>query len=970
MSSRGGDIYAKQLEALKRLNEANNSFGDVQSDLQYKYNVSHLIGTGAYGSVWRATSLLPKILPNQSDSVAIKRIKNRQNVVYSLKRTLREIKILRHFKHDNIVYLYDVIMSNSQSSLYLVLDLMETDLHKIIQSPQVLSVDHVRWFLYQILRALKYLHSANVVHRDIKPSNLLVNSNCLLKLADFGMARCLNDLIDNETEDKTAFTTAPREDNQNVNEVNVTPGERQGSEVFSTANGAAKLQATIYVATRWYRSPELILCHEEYTTSIDMWSVGCIVAELFLRKPLFPGKSQVNQLNLIISLLGNPRDSYIDKIKSDQIKAYVTSLPKQVTRVQFKDRIPMCSSPEAMDFIQRMLIWEPNDRLPSGLALAHPFLKAHYRPAEEPICCRPYDYAFENSLASCEQLNSAIMHEIEKLAEVRRRLMRLMKKRESSQLVIQNDAANLSVKEENSVSPSCSTVSFTCSDKQEVGNDGSGGTVKKEQNLDVKAKLRAAILSDSWRSKGQRRTRTGRPKNSSKVTKKKIEETRNATFTPIGATCESKPVIATSPNPNAVVAKTSVKIANAPVITKQELISVANLKTTAAPFTVRIVTGGGGSKEHPNKTQIVTLSFVQPKAPTVIAKTGKIHVPKMPCAKSTVPANSLKAANTHLPKSISRANLIRSAQMPLKGTFEGNRFEEKFTLKPPFSIPKVTNNGQTKSSGFGKKAVEPCTYDFDSSSESPKDVFGENIVHEDNVTANAAAIGRISTIPIDHIAYPQSFKSKSPSLQEFESQASKQLQAENLVCKQTVHISKSVPIMEAKSAQTKEKNSFELYRNSPMITDLDSGKKMGYDQTIQLPKVDKMQAFLPSLYTNERTVVKTKTARVTQDFGTTGDTHMLSANNLMTSQNSSASTVPGNVIDEMTDLTNKMSSSSLRNDIHPFADFLEVPLSAVLTGLLIHSAVNLCPCEYFVIVKMEVFLYLEAVFTADRNLPV
>ena len=174
------DSSQKQLETIRTLTE---TFEDIKCDLDGQYQISHLIGSGAYGSVWKATSFYT------SGDVAVKRIKNKKHVEYCLKRTLREIKILRHFKHGNIVSLHDVIMSSNESSLYLVLDLMETDLHKIIQSPQPLSVDHVKWFLYQLLRALKYLHSANVVHRDIKPSNLLVNSNCLLKLADFGMAR-------------------------------------------------------------------------------------------------------------------------------------------------------------------------------------------------------------------------------------------------------------------------------------------------------------------------------------------------------------------------------------------------------------------------------------------------------------------------------------------------------------------------------------------------------------------------------------------------------------------------------------------------------------------------------------------------------------------------------------------------------------------------------------------------------------
>uniref|UniRef100_A0A8C0HJ38 mitogen-activated protein kinase n=5 Tax=Neoaves TaxID=3078114 RepID=A0A8C0HJ38_9AVES len=126
---------------------------------------------------------------------------------------------------------------------------MESDLHQIIHSAQPLTLEHVRYFLYQLLRGLKYIHSANVLHRDLKPSNLLVNENCELKIGDFGMARGLG--------------ADPRH---------------------------AKAFLTEYVATRWYRAPELLLSLHRYTRAIDMWSVGCIFAEMLGRRQLFPGR--------------------------------------------------------------------------------------------------------------------------------------------------------------------------------------------------------------------------------------------------------------------------------------------------------------------------------------------------------------------------------------------------------------------------------------------------------------------------------------------------------------------------------------------------------------------------------------------------------------------------------------------------------------------------------------------------------
>ena len=128
---------------------------------------------------------------------------------------------------------------------------METDMHRVIRT-QDLSDDHCQYFIYQTLRALKAMHSANVLHRDLKPSNLLLNANCDLKVCDFGLARSAN-----STEDNSGFMTE-------------------------------------YVATRWYRAPEIMLTFQEYTKAIDVWSVGCILAEMLSGKPLFPGKDCIS----------------------------------------------------------------------------------------------------------------------------------------------------------------------------------------------------------------------------------------------------------------------------------------------------------------------------------------------------------------------------------------------------------------------------------------------------------------------------------------------------------------------------------------------------------------------------------------------------------------------------------------------------------------------------------------------------
>ncbi|CAI0417120.1 unnamed protein product [Linum tenue] len=208
------------------------------------------IGRGAYGIVCAAVN------SETQEEVAIKKIGNAFDNRIDAKRTLREIKLLRHMDHDNVIAIRDIIRPPKKEAfndVYIVYELMDTDLHQIIRSGQALTDDHCQYFLYQLLRGLRYVHSANVLHRDLKPSNLLLNANCDLKIGDFGLAR---------TTSETDFMTE-------------------------------------YVVTRWYRAPELLLNCSEYTAAIDIWSVGCILGEIMTQEPLFPGKDYVHQLRLI-----------------------------------------------------------------------------------------------------------------------------------------------------------------------------------------------------------------------------------------------------------------------------------------------------------------------------------------------------------------------------------------------------------------------------------------------------------------------------------------------------------------------------------------------------------------------------------------------------------------------------------------------------------------------------------------------
>ncbi len=225
--------------------------------------------------------LIRSAATNDSQWVAIKKVTNVFSKSILTKRALREIKLLRHFRnHKNITCLYDMDIPDPSlfNEIYLYEELMEADLHAIIRSGQPLTDAHYQSFIYQMLCGLKYIHSANVLHRDLKPGNLLVNADCELKICDFGLARGFSDI----------------------------PEENAG---FMTE----------YVATRWYRAPEIMLSFQSYSKAIDMWSVGCILAELLGGRPFFKGRDYVDQLNQILHFLGTPDERTLQRIGSPRV---------------------------------------------------------------------------------------------------------------------------------------------------------------------------------------------------------------------------------------------------------------------------------------------------------------------------------------------------------------------------------------------------------------------------------------------------------------------------------------------------------------------------------------------------------------------------------------------------------------------------------------------------------------------------
>lgn len=337
-------------------------------NLDRRYEIVEPVGSGAYGVVVAATDTLT------GKPVAIKKIEKGLDHPILSKRTLRELKILRLIQHENVIGIITIqLPANNRDfdGIYVVSELMETDLTSIIKSKQALSDQHCQFFLYQILRGLKFLHGSGVLHRDLKPRNLLVNSNCDLKICDFGLARV----------------------------------DLPGSKVKAA-------MMTDYVATRWYRPPELLLLYKKYTKAMDMWSVGCILGELLLRKPIMPGKDPENQLEMIFNLIGTPAEEDIQAIPNSRSRRMVDRLTKKAPR-DFNELF-RGANPLALDLLTKLLHFNPSKRLTVEEALSHPYLATyHYEPDESSgVPISAYDFQFENENLGVGDIKALIFDEI------------------------------------------------------------------------------------------------------------------------------------------------------------------------------------------------------------------------------------------------------------------------------------------------------------------------------------------------------------------------------------------------------------------------------------------------------------------------------------------------------------------------------------------------------------------------------
>lgn len=319
-------------------------------EVSKEYSLTKYLGCGSYGVVCAAVEI------STGKKVAIKRISNIFADVVTGKRVLREIELLAFLKHENIVSLHHFfrpLSSVAFNDIYLVMDLYDTDLHRIIQSKQPLTNEHHQYFMVQAMRGLKYLHESRVMHRDLKPSNFLVNGDCTLAICDFGMAR--DDQLDDE---------------------------------------GHMVELTQYVVTRWYRPPEVLgMGPKQYTTAVDVWSMGLIFAELLGGKPLLPGMDYISQLLMIVRLLGAPTEEEMEFLCPDA-KSFINRYTVQKGK-SFAE-IFSSAPPDAVDLLSHLIAFHPSKRFTTKEALEHRYFAKNRNllleaPPETPFVWKHYE---------------------------------------------------------------------------------------------------------------------------------------------------------------------------------------------------------------------------------------------------------------------------------------------------------------------------------------------------------------------------------------------------------------------------------------------------------------------------------------------------------------------------------------------------------------------------------------------------
>ncbi|KAI9632435.1 kinase-like domain-containing protein [Dioszegia hungarica] len=284
------------------------------------YTKLEKVGEGTYGVVYKAKDI------RNNTFVALKKIRLEAEDEGVPSTSIREISLLKELsKDDNIVKLLDIV--HSDSKLYLVMEFLDMDLKKYMDTvgdKDGLGPNMVKKFTYQLVKGLYYCHAHRVLHRDLKPQNLLIDKTGNLKIGDFGLAR---------------------------------------------AFGIPLRTYTHEVVTLWYRAPEVLLGSRHYSTAIDMWSVGCIFAEMAMRQPLFPGDSEIDEIFRIFRVLGTPNESNWPGVSA--LPDYKATFP-QWSATSLRAAVKGLDE-TGLDLLASTLVYDPAGRISAKRAMNHPY---------------------------------------------------------------------------------------------------------------------------------------------------------------------------------------------------------------------------------------------------------------------------------------------------------------------------------------------------------------------------------------------------------------------------------------------------------------------------------------------------------------------------------------------------------------------------------------------------------------------
>ncbi|KAL0208902.1 hypothetical protein P9112_011489 [Eukaryota sp. TZLM1-RC] len=295
-----------------------NQINNVQTQ---RYTRIEKVGEGTYGVVYKCRDT------ETNNLVALKKIRLENEDEGIPSTAIREISLLKELRHPNIVRLENIIHNDAR--LYLVFEFLDQDLKKHCDSLRgaKLSPVLVKSFMYQLLSGIEFCHAHRVLHRDLKPQNLLIDRSGNLKLADFGLAR---------------------------------------------AFGIPVRKYTHEIVTLWYRAPEILLGAQHYATPVDIWSIGCIFAEMVKSTPLFPGECEIEQLYKIFQILGTPNEDIWPGVSS--LQDYCDAFP-QYSPKNLADVVPgLC--PQGLELLGQMLVYEPGRRISAKEALRHPYFSS------------------------------------------------------------------------------------------------------------------------------------------------------------------------------------------------------------------------------------------------------------------------------------------------------------------------------------------------------------------------------------------------------------------------------------------------------------------------------------------------------------------------------------------------------------------------------------------------------------------